>query len=163
MAPHEEGHVHEDTAPPPPTAPATAIGARLILTIVGAAAMIVGSLLEWVAAGDVTQSVKGTKVGYDIFWTTNPDFDPNFFTSAGFVVIALGLITILGAAMSTGWLSRLGAVLGLISVIAFAITLYRVEDVSLGVQDFGIGIWVVLAGSILALVGGFVQQRPAVA
>jgi hypothetical protein len=161
MAPHEEGHVHDDTPAPPSTAPASAIGARLILTLVGAAAMIVGAFLEWVKQGEFT--VKGTKIGYTVFWDTDPSFEPSFLASAGFVMIVIGLITLLGIAMSTGWLSRLGAVLGLIAVALFVITLYRVADAELSIGNVGIGIWLILAGSILALVGGFVQQRPAVA
>jgi hypothetical protein len=159
MAPHEEGHVHDESVPP--TAPATSIGARLILTLVGAAAMIVGVFLDWLG-GPAAGTQNGLDAPVEVFWSADVTGDVNFLTSAGFVVIVLGLLVILGAAMSTGWLSRLGAVLGIIAVVLFTITLYRVEGAELGVGDLGLGLWVILVGSILALVGGFAQQRPAV-
>lgn len=163
MAPHEEGHPHEEGRPheheteaAPATAPATSIGARLILTLVGAAAMIIGALLTWSSL----VSIAGTKFPVKIFWSTDITEEASFLMSAGFVFIVLGLLVVLGAAMSTGWLSRLGAVLGIIAWVLLTISAYRAES---SVGDFGIGLWVILAGAVLALVGGYVQQRPAVA
>ena len=116
--------------------------------------MILGALLDWLRAGDS----KGIDTPIQVFWGVNrpPGSADNFAVSAGFVVIVLGLLVILGAALSRGGLARVGAVLGIVAVVLFTITVYRVH---LNAGDLGLGVWLVLIGSILALVGGYVAPR----
>jgi uncharacterized membrane protein YphA (DoxX/SURF4 family) len=134
------------------------LAARGVLTVVGAAGLIIGSFLDWLSEGPS----KGTDVGADIFWSTTPKSDPNFFVSAGFVTIVLGLLVLLGLALRTGTLTRLAAVLGVIAFVLYVITLYRFKGVEYNIGDVGIGMWIVLAGGVLALIGGFLGARPTV-
>lgn len=168
---HEHEHEHEEErehraepAQPPPPPPAGAgmgaISVRLALTVIGAGVMILGVFLGWLSAE--FGSPNGTEVGYEVFWSTDPSSDPGFFTSAGALVILVGLVTLGGAAFPTGFLSRIGAILGIVAFALFVITLYRVEDADLSITDIGIGMWLILAGGVVALVGGFMgSARPA--
>ncbi len=56
---------------------ATAIGARIALTLVGAAGLIVGAFMDW------TRSIQGTKLDVQAFWTTNFQSTETFVRSAG--------------------------------------------------------------------------------
>jgi hypothetical protein len=66
-------------------------------------------------------------------------------------MIALGLVALIGLAMHSGWLTRLAGVLGIVGVVLVGIGVYRVA----GGQTTDVGVWICLAGSVLALIGGF--------
>ena len=129
----------------------------MILGVVGGALMILGAFLDWIGGADT----KGIEGPIEVLWDPNIDREVDLFvTSVGFVVIVLGLLVILGAALSRGGLARFGAVLGIVTVVLFTISLYRADG---NVGDLGIGVLVILVGSIVALVGGFLARRPGVA
>jgi hypothetical protein len=131
------------------------IAARIALTLVGAAAMIVGAFLEW---GGGTA---GTEVEYRAFFDTDAGGGETvgFATSAGFVLIVLGLLALLGMAFRTGWLTRLAGALGLVALVLLVVTLYRADE---SLSFLQIGFWVSAAGSLVALIGGFLGSRPRV-
>jgi hypothetical protein len=125
----------------------------LIAGVVGGALMILGAFLPWVRGAEVN----GLEVPIEILVDANVDREVDLFlTSAGFLVIVLGLVVILGAALGWGGLPRLAAVLGIVVVVLFIISAYRAEA---NIGDVGIGVWVVLVGSIVALVAGFMAPR----
>jgi hypothetical protein len=125
----------------------------LIAGVVGGALMILGAFLDWIGAGDS----KGIEAPIKVYWSPNVGgAADNFLVSAGFIVIVLGLLVILGAALGRGGLARTGAVLGIVAVVLFTITLYRADG---NVGDLGIGVWLILVGSIVALVAGFLAPR----
>jgi hypothetical protein len=131
--------------------------ARLVLTIVGAAGMIVGSFLVW-----VNNSTNGDLVGTELplrsfyrpaFVGTN-----SFVTSPGAVMILLGLLALLGMAGWGGWLTRIAGALGIIALVLVVIEMNRA---GLPLPDsIGPGVWVALAGCVIALVGGFFSVAP---
>ena len=178
------GHSHDAAAAPPPpaAAPATTtaavdvgpsaggLSARIILTLVGAAAMIGGSFLNWFAFPNADQIPEGVDTGtagiewnWSVLYSTDDPFDASFFTSIGFVVIVLGLLALLGLALRTGWLTRLSGVLAIVVLVLYAITLYRVPEDDLGISNIGIGAWVVAAGGLIVLIAGFLGSRRVVA
>jgi len=67
-------------------------------------------------------------------------------------MIALGLVVLIGLAMHSGWLTRLAGVLGIVGVVLVGIGVYRAP----GGQTMDVGVWICLAGSVLALIGGFI-------
>jgi hypothetical protein len=141
----------------PPPARAASFLPGLVLGVIGGALMILGALLNWLKGGDS----QGIDAPIKVFWSPNVgNPTDNFVTSAGFIVIILGLLVILGAALARGGLARVGAVLGIVAMALFTITLYRADG---NIGDLGIGVWAILVGSIVALVGGFVARRPGVA
>lgn len=125
--------------------------ARRLLTLLGAAALIVGAFLKWV--GDAV----GTSVTAQSF--VDPGFTrSNFVSSAGLVMIVLGVVALLGLLLRTGWLTALAGGLAVVAFALFVVNIYRSEA---NIGDLGIGLWVCLAGGIAALLAGFVRkQRP---
>jgi hypothetical protein len=180
--PHEHegaapGHTH-DTAPDvdhgPPVTPAPAavdvrptaggLATRLVLSVLGAAGLIIGAFLDWLRFGEgmVPPGVglTGIDVSNSIFYSTDDPFGASFVESAGLAAIILGVLALLGMAFRSGWLSSVAGVLGIIAFALVLITLYRVEDAGFDVSNVGIGLWVVLAGGVVALIGGFFGTRP---
>jgi hypothetical protein len=130
---------------------------RLVLTILGAAAMIFGSFLQW-----VLNTGNGALVGTDLplrsFYRPVFTQGSSFISSPGAVMILLGLIALLGMAGWGGWLTRIAGALGIIALVLVVIEMNR-ADLSLP-NDIGPGMWVALAGSVVALVGGFFSVAP---
>jgi hypothetical protein len=120
----------------------------MVLTLAGAAGMIIGAFMEWVGG------TAGTNLSMDAFYRTTFG-TTSLIASAGFAMIVLGLLAIVGLALPTGWLSRLAAVLGIVAFALFAIEVYRVP----GGATLQIGAWISLAGSIVVLAAGFFGGR----
>jgi hypothetical protein len=160
---HEHGHVepaHPHTAPEvAPTAARTGwatVGliVRMILTLVGAAGLIIGAFLDWF------QGTSGVDLDIRAFWETTFESETStFVATVGFVMIVLGLLAIVGMAPRSGWLTRLAGALGVVGFVLFLIQLYRADET---VADVQVGAWVCLAGGIIALIGGFFGTRTAV-
>ncbi|MGH9169128.1 MAG: hypothetical protein ACRD02_15005, partial [Acidimicrobiia bacterium] len=102
----------------------------------------------------------GTNTSWSIFYSTDFPFDTDLIQSAGAVTILLGILALLGLVLRTGWLTTLAGVLGLVAFALVVITLFRVSEQDFGIDNVSIGLWVVLAGSILAILGGFFGARP---
>ena len=146
-------HTHEATAPVVATPAAGGLVGRALLTLLGAAGMIIGSFLEWL------QAREGTELSYRAFYQSALPTG-RFLTSAGLIMIVLGLLAIVGLAFPTGWLTRLAVALGIIGMVLFGISVLRAAAESL--SSVSVGAWIVLVGSILALIGGFLGTRPKV-
>jgi hypothetical protein len=131
---------------------AVAIGARIALTLAGAAGLIIGAFMDW------TRSIQGTKLDVQAFWTTNFQSTETFIRSAGFAMIVVGLVAVVGLAMGTGWMTRLAGAIAVIGFVLFAIEVYR----SSADDMIEVGAWLVLAGGIVTLIAGFVGPRPMV-
>lgn len=159
----EQTHTHEQTSethtadtPRAVVGPgAGAVAARVLLTVLGAAGMIVGAFLEW------TGGERGTDLSYRVFFEPLSETNANFFGSAGFVIIAVAVLALLG--LAGNWLTRLAGALGIAVFILFAISVYRAETTSTFFESIHVGAWVVLAGSVVALIGGFAGTRRVVA
>jgi hypothetical protein len=130
----------------------------MVLTVLGGAAMIAGAFLNWFPEQGA-QSSAGTAMSTSIFYSTDDPFGASFFASAGFVTIVLGVLALVGLAFRTGWLTRVAGALGVVAIVLYGITLYRVPGADFGLGDIGLGAWLVLAGGILALIGGFMGTR----
>jgi len=121
------------------------IAARTVLTVLGAAGLIIGAFLDFVGG------IAGTKLSWSILYRADITQTNSFFRTVGVLMIALGLVALVGMAMHSGWLTRLAGVLGIIGVVLVGIGVYRVP----GGQTMDVGVWICLAGSVLALIGGF--------
>jgi hypothetical protein len=129
------------------------MAARILVTLIGAAAMIVSAFLDWIS----TRS--GVDLGISVLWHTNLHTGRYFFTTVGFAAIALGLVAIVGLAPRTGVVTRLAGVLGIVLFVLFVITVYRAPG-NFDIGALKIGPWVLLVGSVIALVGGLIGSRP---
>ena len=122
--------------------------ARVLLTCLGAAGMIVGAFMTWLTG------INGTSLTWNAFWSTNFDV-ARFLTTVGAIFILLGLLALVGLAFRTGWLTRLAGALGIVGFVLFAIQVFRAS----GDQNIQGGAWLALIGSVLALIGGFLGSR----
>ncbi|HEX2068892.1 MAG TPA: sugar:proton symporter [Actinomycetota bacterium] len=128
---------------------------RILFTLAGAAGLIVSAFLDWVSG------VEGVELDIRTVWIPQRAYAPteaNFVETMGFAAIVLGLIAIIGLAPRSGWLTRLAGAIGVIGFILFVVQLYRSSG-NFDVSDLRLGAWLLLAGSVLALIGGFLGTR----
>ena len=188
-APHQHpgatpGHSHDAAAGTPAAAAPTAASApvtptprgavvddrptggglilRILLTLLGAGAMIVGAFQDWLAGEP------GSVLEWAVLYAPrDPTGQATLATSAGGIFVLLALLALVGLAFPTGWLTRVAALLALAGWVMIVITLFRFELPPLGGTATGIGavqigLWVILAGSLIALIGAFFGTRRAV-
>jgi hypothetical protein len=129
------------------------LAARVVLTLAGAAAMIVGPFLDWI------EGREATSIGIQALWRSDFSDRSSFVETLGFVFIVLGLLAIVGLAARTGWLTRVAGAFGIVAFVLFAIQVFRAA----GDQRIEVGAWVALGGSIVALIAGFLGARTVVA
>lgn len=145
------------TMPAPDAAPAaTRNPTAMILGVVGAVLVVAGALLDWIS--DVPDTA-GLDAPVAVFWSTDLSADASFFTSAGFVLIVIAAITLIGAGASRGGVVLLGGVLGVLAFALVVITLLRVEEVELGIGDFALGLWAILVGGVVTIAAGLMGRR----
>jgi hypothetical protein len=139
---------------PVETRSAAGVAGRIVLTLLGAAGLIVGALLQW------WNDIVGTEFTVEALYQNTFTTADRFLTSVGFVAIALGLLAVLGLAGSSGMLTRLAGALGVVMFILLAIQGYRVSSNSVEAEldQIDVGVWLALAGSLVALVGGFMGR-----
>ena len=126
---------------------------RIVLTLLGAAGMIVGAFLRWI------HGITGVQLDTQALWRTEFLSTSTFVRTVGFVVIVLGLVAIVGLAPRGGWLTRLAGVLGIVAFVLFTIELYRTPGRQFPDPGAWVGAWTALAGSIVALIAGFFGTR----
>jgi hypothetical protein len=134
----------------PPIGRGWLVLARILLTVLGALMMVLGSFSEWLPGAD------GTALTYEnyvesVFRTETPpppEGVDSIFVSVGLVPIVLAVFVLLGLASRTGLLTRLAAGFALLLVGGFTFT---VANAGLSV---GSGLIVVLVGTVVALIGG---------
>ena len=160
---------------------------RTIAALLGGIGMIVGVLLHWLdfrgefgAAGEfvpagVQTGFAGTEIPIEVLWNPEPGQtaeETSFFASVGIVIIVLAAIVLVGAFLWRGIPTRVAGVLGILVVVAFVVSLFRsgiADQVNEQVQQFGgsaselsllgLGIWITLASSILALIASLLPDR----
>jgi hypothetical protein len=136
-------------------APSPWLALRVILTVAAAVLLLVGSFLEW------ANGIDGSELAVQSYWSTDAG-TAGFFSSAGLVTAICGAVIILGLAFRGGWLTRFA---GAVALVAFTLVVIQMgREGSLDtLQDVGIGLWFVLAGGVLALIGGFFPSTRMVA
>src|SRR3989442_15140249 len=128
------------------------LAARIVLTFAGAAGLIVGAFLHWI------RGISGVDLTGRAFIQTTFRDARTFVVTAGFAMIVVGLVAILGLAPRSGWLTRLAGAVGIAGFVLFMVQVYRAHLTAADVQA---GAWVALAGAVVALIGGFLGTRPA--
>jgi hypothetical protein len=138
-----------------PTASFSAAGmaARIALTMLGAAGLIMGAFMNWFSG------TRGVRLDDRALYQTTFTTTGQFWRTVGLAMIALGLLAMVGLAPRSGWLTRLAGALGVVGFALFVIELYRAPTAVLP----GVGAWVCLGGGIVALIGGFLGTRRVVA
>lgn len=129
------------------------LGVRLFLTLLGTAGIVIGAFLKW------TAGIEGTKLDIRALWTTGMRSTGTFVQTAGFAMIVLGLVAVIGVALGSGWLTRLAGALAIVGMILFGIEVYR----SSADESLQLGAWIVGAGALVTVVAGFFGSGAVVA
>jgi hypothetical protein len=129
------------------------LASRLGLSLLGAGLMVISAFLAWVST---PFEVNGTQISYRVFnpMSESNELGASFVGSAGLVVLILAGLALLGLAVRSGWVTRIAGALGVIAFALFAIRAYRATGQGFW-NDLGIGSWLLLGGSVVALIGGF--------
>ena len=151
--PYGRPYIAPPAAAPVPTARARPLGlaTRMVLTVAGAAGLIIGGFMNWI------HGMNGVDLSARAFYQRTFVHDGNFVTTAGFAMIVLGLLALVGLAPRSGWLTRLCGALAMVGFALFAIQVSRAHMTFPGSIDAGA--WVCLAGGVVALIGGFFGTR----
>lgn len=131
----------------------------MILGFIGGALVIAGAFFSWIAPAT---SAEGTSMPFSFFWSTEfstTDSNPSFLASAGFIVILIGAITLIGALLNRGGWVLYGGILALIAFVLIAISLMRVEVVEIGIGDYGLGVWAIGLGAVVSIAAAMVGRR----
>ena len=133
------------------TRPAADFG-RLLLTLIGGAALIVAAFLYWTRGlvGDNLSNRSLVKVEF----ATQTDI----VRTVGGISVLLGLVALLGLVDRTGWLTRLAGALGIVLFVLFAIEVYRSSH-----HQLQIGAWMALGGGVVLVLGGMLGGHEVVA
>jgi len=125
------------------------LAARIVLTLLGVAGLIIGAFLN------AADAIAGTDVPFRALWTTDMS-GSTFISSLGFAMIVVGLVAVVGIALRTGVLTSLAGAVGIAGVILFLVTVNRADGTLNGV-DAGTWFWGI--GALLCLIGGFFGAR----
>lgn len=115
---------------------------RVLLTLVGAAGLIVGAFMDWI------RGIPGTQLSLSALYKTPFVSDTHLPVTVGFAVLALALVGVVGLATG-GWLTRLAGALGIVIFILLFIQMYTGHIHTLP----GAGPWLVLAGGLVSAAG----------
>jgi hypothetical protein len=147
MAAIQHHDVDTTTAGAVREAPSPWLAVRVILSVGAAVLLLLGSFLEW------TDGTDGSALSIQALWETDPG-TAGFFASAGLVTAICGALIILGLAFKGGWLTRFAGAAALVTFTLVVIQQGRAGNLDT-LADVGLGLWMVLAGGVLALIGGF--------
>jgi hypothetical protein len=129
--------------------------ARLLLTLLGALAMILGVLLPWRAVSDQ----RGVDLDLDMFaqafgYRINPR-GAEFLISVGLLIMVLAVLMILGMTGRSGRLTRVAAIFAAVLLVGTFVVFAVVGDDITPAR----GAILVLAGCIAGYLGGFFARR----
>ena len=144
------GHTHDEERKVRER-PGGGMAGRIVFGLVGVAGMIVGPFLPWISGE------RGTAIELRALFSTEAGGSAGFLVSAGFALLVLGVIALIGLLFRSGWLTSLAAGLGLVATILIAIGRFRGEGG--GLADLGVGWWIAAVGSLLALIASMFATR----
>jgi hypothetical protein len=131
------------------------IRARLVFTLIGAAALVVGAFLNW------TGSLAGNKLTLRALVQNDFHTRSNMLHTVGAISVLIAIVAVLSLLDLTGWLTRLTGLAGIVLFVMFAIQLYRHDgqDFTPAVRALRPGAWLQLGGGAVLLIGGMIRYR----
>jgi hypothetical protein len=136
---------------------------RLLLTLLGAGGLIAAAFLNWIRSIDAL----GIELNVKMLWQT--EAEPKILTgggidSVGFVALLLGVVAIIGLLPRIRWLTTVAGALGAAEATLFVVTAarasgYRPAPRTMTVGDIRVGVWLLVAGGVLAIVAAFFGRR----
>lgn len=131
------------------------IRARLVFTLIGVAALVVGVFLDW------TESLPGYRLTLqslvqNSFYTRN-----ELLRTVGAVSVLIAIVALLSLLDRTGWLTRLAGLAAVVLFAMFAIQVFRHHGEHFGAAYDALraGAWCQLGGGVVLLFGGLIRYR----
>ena len=131
------------------------IRARLVFTLIGAVALVVGAFLDW------TGSLPGYRLTLrslvqNSFYTRN-----ELLHTVSAVSVLIALVALLSLLDRTGWLTRLAGLAAVVLFVMFAIQVFRHQGQHFGAAYDALraGAWCQLGGGVVLLLGGLIRYR----
>lgn len=131
------------------------IRARLVFTLLGAAALVVGAFLDWM------DGLAGNKVTLRSLVENDFHTRSSLLHTAGAVSVLIAIVAVVSLLDPTGWLTRLTGLAGVVLFVMFAVQVYRhdAQDFGTAVNALRPGAWLQLGGGVALLIGGMVRYR----
>jgi hypothetical protein len=131
------------------------VRARLVFTVLGMAALLVGAVLNWQAKLAGNKLTLRSLIQDD--FTTRSDVLRT--VAAASAVIAI--VALLGLLDRTGWLTRLAGLAAVVVFAMFAVQVYRHygENFTTSYHALRPGAWFQLGAGVLLLLGGLIRYR----
>jgi len=131
------------------------IRARLVFTLIGAAALVVGAFLDWMA------SLPGYRLTMRSLVQNSFSTRSNMLHTVGAVSVLIAIVALLSLLDRTGWLTRLAGLAAVVLFAMFAIQVFRHNGQHFGAAYDALraGAWCQLGGGVVLLFGGLVRYR----
>lgn len=128
---------------------------RVIATLIGATALIIAAFLDWIPGR--TGAELTDKALVQAGFTEEDDI----VMAVGGICVLIALVALIGLVGRSGWVTRLAGAAGLVLFAMFAVQAYRFygDDLGTAAGQVQAGPWLVLAASLVLLVGGFLVTR----
>ena len=132
------------------------VRARLAVTLIAVAALVVGAFLDW----------QTTQPGYRLTFRglMHDDFatTTNATRSVGAISVLIAAVALLGLLDRTGWLTRLAGLAAVVLFAMFALQFYRHsgQHFTPTLDAVRSGAWATVGAGVLLLLGGLVRYRP---
>ncbi|HEX4791267.1 MAG TPA: hypothetical protein VH372_22590 [Actinospica sp.] len=129
---------------------------RLVITLIGIAALVVGAFLDWQSTQPGYRLTNRSLLHNDLATTANTT------RSVGAICIVIAAVALLGLLDRTGWLSRLAGLAAVVLFAMFALQLYRHDGQHFtpALHAVHAGAWVTVGAGVVLLLGGLVRYRP---
>lgn len=128
---------------------------RILATLIGAAALLIGAFADWIPGRTGDKFTDKALV--------QPDFagQGDLVKAVGGLCILIALVALVGLVDRTGWLTRLAGATSLVVFVMFGVQAYRFfgNDLGTAADHLRIGAWLVLAGAVVLLIGGFLGAK----
>ena len=130
---------------------------RVLATVIGAGALIVGAFLNWIPGHT------GDKITDKALVQTTFAVQNDLVKALGGLCILIALIALIGLVDRTGWLTRLAGAASLVMFVLFGVQAFRFYGDNLGTaaSHLQAGAWLTLAAAVVLLAGGFLGARVA--
>jgi hypothetical protein len=128
---------------------------RMVLTLIAVAALVVSAFVDW-----APQRV-GDELTVKALVRTDFGTQSDFIKTVGALTVLVGLLALIGLVDRTGWLTRLAGAAALVGFVMFAVQAYRFygHDAGTAFHHARVGVWLLLGGGVLLLLGGFLGAR----
>jgi hypothetical protein len=131
------------------------IRARLVFTLIGAVALVVGAFLDW------TSSLAGYRLTLRSLVQNSFYTRSNMLHTVGAVSVLIAIVALLSLLDRTGWLTRLAGLAAVVLFVMFAIQVFRHHGQHFGAAYDALraGAWCQLGGGVVLLFGGLIRYR----